>query len=64
MPLAQFDGETLSGCAWAMLFRIAIGTVSSIMTAASILLILGKHHKRCDVTTTPSNKPAADRQPG
>jgi EAL domain-containing protein (putative c-di-GMP-specific phosphodiesterase class I) len=34
LPLALFGGETLSGFAWAMLFGIAIGTVSSIMIAA------------------------------
>jgi len=53
LPLALFGGETLSGFAWAMLFGIAIGTVSSIMIAAPILLLLGEHRLRRDVTTLP-----------
>jgi preprotein translocase subunit SecD/preprotein translocase subunit SecF len=56
LPLALFGGETLSGFAWAMLFGIAIGTVSSIMIAAPILLLLGEHRLRRDVTT-PAAKP-------
>jgi preprotein translocase subunit SecD/preprotein translocase subunit SecF len=36
-----------------MLFGIAIGTVSSIMIAAPILLLLGEHRLRRDVTTLP-----------
>ena len=56
LPLALFGGETLSGFAWAMLFGIAIGTVSSIMIAAPILLLLGEHRLRRDVTT-PAGKP-------
>ncbi|HTZ72167.1 MAG TPA: protein translocase subunit SecF [Acetobacteraceae bacterium] len=59
LPLALFGGETLSGFAWAMLFGIAIGTVSSIMIAAPILLLLGEHRLRRDVATPPGNKPAA-----
>jgi preprotein translocase subunit SecD/preprotein translocase subunit SecF len=51
LPLALFGGESLSGFAWAMLFGIAIGTVSSIMIAAPILLLLGEHRLRRDVTT-------------
>jgi preprotein translocase subunit SecD/preprotein translocase subunit SecF len=51
LPLAIFGGESLSGFAWAMLFGIAIGTVSSIMIAAPILLLLGEHRLRRDVTT-------------
>ena len=58
LPLALFGGETLSGFAWAMLFGIAIGTVSSIMIAAPILLLLGEHRLRRDVTT-PAGKPQA-----
>ena len=54
LPLALFGGETLSGFAWAMLFGIAIGTVSSIMIAAPILLLLGEHRLRRDVATLPS----------
>ncbi len=51
LPLAIFGGESLSGFAWVMLFGIAIGTVSSIMIAAPILLLLGEHRLRRDVTT-------------
>jgi preprotein translocase SecF subunit len=58
LPLAIWGGETLSGFAWTMLFGIAIGTVSSIMIAAPILLLLGEHRLRRDVTTLPA-KPAA-----
>jgi preprotein translocase subunit SecD/preprotein translocase subunit SecF len=57
LPLAIWGGETLSGFAWTMLFGIAIGTVSSIMIAAPILLLLGEHRLRRDVTTLPT-KPA------
>jgi preprotein translocase subunit SecD/preprotein translocase subunit SecF len=53
LPLAIFGGESLSGFAWAMLFGIAIGTVSSIMIAAPILLLLGEHRLRRDVTALP-----------
>jgi preprotein translocase subunit SecD/preprotein translocase subunit SecF len=59
LPLALFGGETLSGFAWAMLFGIAIGTVSSIMIAAPILLLLGEHRLRRDVATPPGKTPAA-----
>ena len=54
LPLALFGGASLSGFAWAMLFGIAIGTVSSIMIAAPILLLLGEHRLRRDVTTLPA----------
>jgi preprotein translocase subunit SecD/preprotein translocase subunit SecF len=54
LPLALFGGETLSGFAWVMLFGIAIGTVSSIMIAAPILLLLGEHRLRRDVATPPA----------
>jgi preprotein translocase subunit SecD/preprotein translocase subunit SecF len=57
LPLALFGGETLSGFAWAMLFGIAIGTVSSIMIAAPILLLLGEDRLRRDVTTLPAKPP-------
>jgi preprotein translocase SecF subunit len=50
LPLALFGGASLSGFAWAMLFGIAIGTASSIMIAAPILLMLGEHRLRRDVT--------------
>jgi preprotein translocase subunit SecD/preprotein translocase subunit SecF len=50
LPLAIFGGESLSGFALVMLFGIAIGTVSSIMIAAPILLLLGEHRLRRDVT--------------
>jgi preprotein translocase subunit SecD/preprotein translocase subunit SecF len=62
LPLAIWGGETLSGFAWTMLFGIAIGTVSSIMIAAPILLLLGEHRLRRDVTTTPG-KAAAPARP-
>jgi preprotein translocase subunit SecD/preprotein translocase subunit SecF len=60
LPLAIFGGESLSGFAWAMLFGIAIGTVSSIMIAAPILLLLGEHRLRRDVTA-PAGAPAKAR---
>ena len=50
VPLALFGGESLSGFAMAMLFGIAIGTVSSIMIAAPILLLLGENRLRREVT--------------
>jgi preprotein translocase subunit SecD/preprotein translocase subunit SecF len=59
LPLAFFGGETLSGFAWTMLFGIAIGTVSSIMIAAPILLLLGEHRLRRDVATVPAKAAAA-----
>jgi preprotein translocase SecF subunit len=59
LPLALFGGETLSGFAWAMLFGIFIGTVSSIMIAAPILLLLGEHRLRRDVATLPNKGQAA-----
>jgi preprotein translocase subunit SecD/preprotein translocase subunit SecF len=58
LPLAIFGGATLSGFAWTMLFGIAIGTVSSIMIAAPILLLLGEHRLRRDVSTLPGKAPA------
>jgi preprotein translocase subunit SecD/preprotein translocase subunit SecF len=58
LPLAIWGGETLSGFAWTMLFGIAIGTVSSIMIAAPILLLLGEHRLRRDVASLPA-KPGA-----
>ncbi len=53
LPLALFGGETLSGFAWVMLFGIAVGTASSIMIAAPLLLLLGERRLRRDVTTAP-----------
>ncbi len=58
VPLALFGGASLSGFAMAMLFGIAIGTVSSIMIAAPILLLLGENRLRREVTAAPA-KPAA-----
>jgi len=52
LPLALFGGATLSSFAWTMLFGISIGTVSSIVIAAPILLLLGEHRLRRDVSTT------------
>jgi len=59
LPLAIFGGSTLSGFAWTMLFGISIGTVSSIMIAAPILLLLGEHRLRRDVTTLPTKATAS-----
>lgn len=59
LPLALFGGTTLSGFAWAMLFGIGIGTVSSIMIAAPILLLLGEHRLRRDVSAPPAAAAAA-----
>jgi preprotein translocase subunit SecD/preprotein translocase subunit SecF len=50
VPLALFGGSSLSGFALAMLFGIGIGTVSSIMIAAPILLLLGENRLRREVT--------------
>ncbi len=68
VPLALFGGASLSGFAMAMLFGIAIGTVSSIMIAAPILLLLGENRLRREVTApatatrkTGSLPPAASR---
>ena len=58
VPLALFGGESLSGFAMAMLFGIAIGTVSSIMIAAPILLLLGENRLRREVTA-PANTATA-----
>ena len=60
VPLALFGGATLSGFALAMLFGIAIGTVSSIMIAAPILLLLGEHRLRREVTA-PAAPPSPAR---
>ena len=57
VPLALFGGPTLSGFAMAMLFGIAIGTVSSIMIAAPILLLLGENRLRREVTAAPARAP-------
>ncbi len=46
LPLALFGGSALSGFAWIMLFGIVVGTSSSIMIAAPILLFLGEHRLR------------------
>lgn len=64
LPLALFGGETLSGFAWVMLFGIAVGTASSIMIAAPILLLLGENRLRHDVTTTPARSEAAQGTAG
>jgi preprotein translocase subunit SecF len=61
LPLAIWGGSTLSGFAWTMLFGIAIGTVSSIMIAAPILLLLGEHRLRRDVATAPKAAVVAGR---
>jgi preprotein translocase subunit SecD/preprotein translocase subunit SecF len=58
VPLALFGGPSLSGFAMAMLFGIAIGTVSSIMIAAPILLLLGEKRLRRDVAL-PASKASA-----
>ena len=46
LPLALFGGSALAGFAMVMLFGIVIGTSSSIMIAAPILLFLGEHRLR------------------
>jgi preprotein translocase SecF subunit len=59
LPLALFGGSTLSGFAWVMLFGIVVGTSSSIFIAAPILLFLGAHRLRRDVTApATAAKPA------
>ena len=58
VPLALFGGPSLSGFAMAMLFGIAIGTVSSIMIAAPILLLLGENRLRREVTAPATRLPA------
>ena len=58
VPLALFGGPSLSGFAMAMLFGIAIGTVSSIMIAAPILLLLGENRLRREVTAPAGRLPA------
>ncbi len=61
LPLALFGGETLSGFAWVMMFGIAVGTVSSIMIAAPILLLLGENRLRREVTTIAKPPSAAGK---
>ncbi len=61
VPLALFGGPSLSGFAMAMLFGIAIGTVSSIMIAAPILLLLGENRLRREVTAAPAKAAAPNR---
>ena len=66
VPLALFGGASLSGFALAMLFGIAIGTVSSIMIAAPILLLLGENRLRREVTApagSPQRKAGAPPAP-
>jgi len=46
LPLAIFGGSALSDFAWIMLFGIVVGTSSSIMIAAPILLFLGENRLR------------------
>ena len=58
VPLALFGGPSLSGFALAMLFGIAIGTVSSIMIAAPILLLLGENRLRREVIAPPGKAAA------
>ena len=50
LPLALFGGASLSAFAWTMLFGIVVGTTSSIFIAAPILLLLGEHRLRRDIT--------------
>ena len=61
VPLALFGGPSLSGFAMAMLFGIAIGTVSSIMIAAPILLLLGENRLRREVTAPAGSALAPHR---
>jgi preprotein translocase subunit SecD/preprotein translocase subunit SecF len=62
VPLALFGGPSLSGFAMAMLFGIAIGTVSSIMIAAPILLLLGENRLRREVAA-PASRASASPSP-
>ena len=50
LPLAIFGGQSISGFATIMLFGIVVGTSSSIFIAAPILLFLGEHRLRRDVS--------------
>jgi preprotein translocase subunit SecD/preprotein translocase subunit SecF len=63
LPLALFGGRTLAGFAWAMLFGIFIGTISSIMIAAPILLLLGEKRLRREVTAPAAGGIANARVP-
>jgi len=62
LPLALFGGESISGCAWVMLFGIVVGTSSSIFIAAPILLLLGEHRLRRDAAA-PVRKTKAIQEP-
>lgn len=53
LPLALYGGPSLSGFAWAMLFGIVVGTLSSIFIASPILLFLGEHRLRKDTRAKP-----------
>ncbi len=59
VPLALFGGPSLSGFALAMLFGITIGTVSSIMIAAPILLLLGEKRLRREVSAAAASRTLA-----
>jgi SecD/SecF fusion protein len=51
VPLALIGGEALHPFAWVMLWGIALSTISSIMIAAPILLLLGEKKLRRNATT-------------
>jgi SecD/SecF fusion protein len=51
LPLALIGGEALHPFAWVVLFGIALSTISSIMIAAPILLLLGEKKLRRNATT-------------
>jgi SecD/SecF fusion protein len=58
IPLALIGGEALHPFAWVMLFGIALSTVSSIMIAAPLLLLLGENKLRRNATTVAGRAPA------
>ena len=60
LPLAIFGGASLAAFAQTMLFGIVLGTSSSIFIAAPILLLLGEHRLRRDITTA-AKPPAAKK---
>lgn len=60
LPLVFIGGEALRPFGWVMLWGIALSTISSIMIAAPILLLLGEKKLRRNATTVAgSAQPAA-----
>ena len=56
--LAVFGGEALFGFSVAMIFGIVVGTYSSFLIAAPVLLLLGVRRNDDDVTVIQPPKPA------